>query len=188
MELLAQPGTLLAAWPDLRDPNFRHAVLLMCQHSDAGAFGLVVNRATSMTVKDLLPDHPLLKQSAFRVHLGGPVSHETLQFVHALPDDIPGGFPLSEELWLGGDLDALGRVLLSGSPKEHSRVRVVVGYSGWGPGQLDMELAIGSWVPAPPRLDAVFGADQEATWRRVVRSIGPGGLGLESQPPDVSWN
>lgn len=188
MQLEVQPGTLLAAWPDLRDPNFMHAVVLLCQHSEDGAYGLVVNRPTEITLKELLPEHPTLGRVEFPVHLGGPVDHATLQFVHALPERIPGGFPLSDELWLGGELDALGAVLLEGRAEELARVRVLIGYSGWGAGQLDRELALGSWVPAAPDLAAVFDPDAAGTWRRVVASIGPEGRDLGRQPPDVSWN
>ncbi len=188
MDLVVDPGTLLAAWPDLRDPNFMHTVVLMCQHSDEGAYGLVVNRKTDIVVKDLLPEHPTLARCEFPVHLGGPVDHATLQFVHALPKEIPGGFPMSDDLWLGGDIDALGEVLVAADPGPREKVRVVLGYSGWGAGQLDVELAAGSWVPAAMDLEAIFDGEPESTWRRVVSSIGPGGPALGSQPPDVSWN
>ena len=64
-----------------------------------------------------------------------------------------------------------------------------IGYaSGWSAGQLDNELGTGSWLPAPPAMAAIFGEPGEATWRRVVRSIGGDGGTLEQQPPDVSWN
>ena len=70
-ELIVEPGTLLAAWPDLMDPSFMHSVVAMCQHSADGACGVVVNRVTELTIGDLLPDHPLLGGLAFPVHLGG---------------------------------------------------------------------------------------------------------------------
>ena len=188
-DLRVQPGTLLAAWPDLRDPNFMHSVVVMVQHSAEGAYGLVTNRLTDFTLRDLFPEHPILKESAFPVHLGGPVDHTTLQIVHRVPDHVPGGVGLDGRLWLGGDLPALGRFLLESEPQEAARsVRVFVGYSGWGAGQLDSELSLGSWIPAAPSLDAIFGEPGEPTWRRVVRSIGDEGGELENLPPDVSWN
>lgn len=188
MDLVVEPGTLLAAWPDLRDPNFMHTVLLMCQHSPEGAYGLVVNRPTEILVKHLLPEHPELGRSEFPVFLGGPVDHQTLQFVHRVPDRISGGLPLTEDLYLGGELDGLGEVLLDDPEAAFGAVRVLLGYSGWAAGQLDAELAVGSWIPAPITADVVFGDDHAATWRKVVRSIGPGGAALESLPPDVEWN
>jgi putative transcriptional regulator len=187
-ELRVEAGTLLAAFPDMLDPNFMHSVVLICQHSEQGAYGMITNRATKLAAKDLLPDHPTLGSSSFPVFLGGPVDHSTLQFVHVVPDQIPGGLSLDGKLWLGGDLDALGAYVKAKPRAALKRVRLFLGYSGWSAGQLEGELSSGSWLPAPPALTAIFGEAGETTWRRVVRSIGAAGEGLEQQPPDVSWN
>ncbi len=188
-ELKVVPGTMLAAWPDLVDPNFMHSVVLMCQHSDEGAYGLVVNRATEFTTDSLLPDHPTLGRVAFPVFYGGPVDHTSMQFVHTSPKAIPGGVSLDGRIWIGGELDALGEFLSADPEVARRSVRVFLGYSGWGQGQLEAELGTGSWLPAPLLIDAVFGdGDQEATWRQVVRSIGHEGDDLKNLPPDVSWN
>jgi putative transcriptional regulator len=187
-ELRVEAGTLLASFPDMLDPNFMHSVVLVCQHTDEGAYGVITNRATRFEVKELLPDHELLGTSRFPVFLGGPVDHTTLQFLHVVPDDIPGGMSIDGNLWLGGDLDALGRYV-TGKPRLARRnVRLFLGYSGWGAGQLDGELETGSWLPAPPSHAAIFGEPGEDTWRMVVRSIEGGDSGLQQQPPDVSWN
>jgi putative transcriptional regulator len=186
-ELRVEGGSLLAAWPDLLDPNFMHSVVLVCQHSDEGAYGLVTNRPTQFKLGELLPEHELLGTSEFPVHLGGPVEHTTMQFLHVAPGEIPGGICLDGELWLGGDLDAMAQFVTEHEDAQSS-VRVFLGYSGWGAGQLDVELGSGSWIPAPPDLDAVFGPEGEETWRRVVRSVGALGHELENQPPDASWN
>jgi putative transcriptional regulator len=187
-ELRVEAGTLLAAFPNLLDPNFMHSVVLICQHSEQGAYGVVTNRATKFVVRDLLPDHPRLGESKFPVFLGGPVDHTTLQFLHVVPDAIPGGLSIDGKLWLGGELDALGEYLVTKPRLARRKVRLFLGYSGCGAGQLDEELTTGSWLPAPPSIPAIFGEAGESTWRKVVRSIGLDGDGLEQQPPDVSWN
>jgi len=186
--LRVEGGTLLAAWPDMLDPNFMHSVVLVCQHSDEGAYGLVTNRSTELTMGELVPEHELLKDSDFPVHLGGPVDHSTLQFLHTVPDLVPGGLEIEGALRLGGDLDSLARFLAAEPARARGSVRVFLGYSGWGAGQLESELDQGSWLWAPPSLDAVFGPDGEPTWRSVVRASGKVGRDLENQPPDVSWN
>ena len=187
-ELHAEPGSLLAASPDLRDPNFMHTVVLMCQHTDAGAFGLVVNRPSTLTVDVLLPEHPLLSSAAFPVHSGGPVGLDTLQFLHRVPTEIAGGVELAEGLYLGGELDSLAEYLAARGEEARSDVRLVIGYSGWSAGQLESELTHGSWLPARLDVEAVFLDDTTAAWRRVIRSIGSRAAGLEDLPPDVSWN
>lgn len=187
-ELQTEPGSLIAAAPDLLDPNFMHAVVLMCQHSEQGAYGLVVNRPAALTVDLLLPEHPLLSNAHFPVHAGGPVGLDTLQFLHRVPEDIPGGIELGGGLYLGGELDALAEFLTTHGDDAQEKVRLIVGYSGWAAGQLEGELAGGSWLPAPLDVDGMFLADPHALWRRVVRSLGREALGLEELPPDVSWN
>lgn len=187
-ELLVAPGLLLAAWPDLLDPNFMHGVVVMCQHSEEGAYGLVVNRDTNLTVSDLLPEHPLLGGSDFPVHLGGPVDHSSMQFLHRVPSVIGGGVELTGTLWLGGELDQMADYVCTSPEEARENVRVFLGYSGWGAGQLELELQSGSWLPAPTDLDAVFGPPGEGLWRRVVREASPEGESLGSLPPDPDWN
>jgi putative transcriptional regulator len=197
-ELRVDGGSLLAAWPDLLDPNFMHSVVLVCRHTADGAYGLVVNRETEHGVRDLLPDHPTLGKVDFPVNSGGPVDPNTLQFVHDLPEEIPGGLPLAGRVHLGGDVNALGRWLLENPDSGPERVRLYVGYSGWGEGQLEGELRGGSWLPAPPDPGIVFARDAEFSWRRVVRAVAREGaeldedvlgvLGLEDLPPETGWN
>lgn len=186
--LRAQPGSFLAAMPDMLDPNFMHGVVLVCEHVEAGAHGLMINRPTEFRLGDLFPEHEHLAESEFPVHLGGPVDHTTLQFVHRLPDAIPGGRNLAGELWLGGEFEALAELVVRDPGRALRGVRVSLGYSGWGAGQLDHELGTGSWIPALGSPQVVFGPDGEPAWRRVVRSIGAAGEDLENHPPDVSWN
>ncbi len=187
-ELRVAEGGMLAAWPDLLDPNFMHSVVLICRHTEDGAVGLVVNRATEFTVASLFPRHELLGNLAFPVHLGGPVDHGTMQFVHTVPEAIPGGLPLVEGLWLGGTTESLARYLADDEQRALRTVRLFLGYSGWGEGQLESELSIGSWVPVPTDPSAVFADDGERTWRRVVASVDGSEAGLPDLPPDVSWN
>lgn len=188
MELLVDPGSVLAASPDLKDPNFMHTVVLMCQHTVDGALGLVINRPSGLTVDQLLPEHPLLARQKRGVFTGGPVGLNTLQFLHVLPQRIPGGIELGRGLWLGGELEALAAYLAEFAAEADRHVRLVVGYSGWSSGQLESELASGSWVPAPIEPAWVFEADPSTMWRRVLRSLGNETAGLEDLPPDVSWN
>lgn len=187
-ELHVESGTLLAAWPDLMDPNFMHSVVVVCQHSSEGAYGLVTNRKTELKVLDLLPDHAVLGSCALPVHLGGPVEQQTLQFLHSVPKEIPGGLCIDGQLWLGGELEALGRFAAKDFERATRSVRLFVGYSGWGAGQLEEELDRGSWLPAPPSPAFIFEGDGEATWRQVVRSIEGVGDELGDLPPDLSWN
>jgi putative transcriptional regulator len=187
-ELRAVSGSLLVAAPDMLDPNFMHAVVLVVSHEPAGAMGLVLNRPANVTVDALLPDHPLLSRQRFLVHQGGPVGRDGLQFLHRVPERVPGGYEIAEGLFLGGEIDALAEYLEDQRAAAHEFVRLLIGYAGWGEGQLDRELSEGVWLPAPGKAEWVFNTDPERMWRDAVRSIGDAGRGLDELPPDVHWN
>jgi len=188
MELRVAPGSFLVSVPQMLDPNFMHTVVLVCEHGAEGAVGLVVNRPPSARIGDLLPEHPGFSELDIPVHQGGPVGLDTLQFVHTAGERIPGGLELPNGLYLGGDMQALGEFL--GNEKEpQRRVRVFLGYAGWGGGQLEEELQTGSWVPAPADPRLLFSAEPaEDIWRSSLRSLGIAGENLSQLPPDISWN
>jgi putative transcriptional regulator len=179
------PGTFLAAWPDLEDPNFSRSIVILCQHGPRGALGFVINRPTGLTIDRLLPDHPLLSKLGTPIYLGGPVDHTRLQFLHRAPAAIPGGQEIAEGLFLGGELEALA-AYLRGQQRPRGvdvdGLRLFLGYSGWGAGQLEAELVHGSWVPAPLDAPLVFSAQGEDDWRRVVASSGAGDAWLGLAP------
>ena len=187
-DLRVEAGTLLAAWPDLMDPNFMHSVVYMCHHSDVGAHGYVTNRASDLTLADLFPNEPFLQGSDFPVHIGGPVELQTFQVLHLVPEELPSSESVDGRFYLGADLSELARFLEKDPARAAKSVRALLGYSGWGAGQLEDELRERSWVPASVDLEAIFGPPGEPAWRRVLRSIGDEGGDLEHQPPDVSWN
>ncbi len=170
------------------DPNFMHTVVLICEHSQEGAFGLVVNRESDLQLEDLLPDQTVLSALQIPIYAGGPVGMDALQFLHRLPEEIPGGLEIFEGLYLGGELSDVAALAMIRPELVQQDVRFLLGYSGWGAGQLEGELASGSWIPAPAKLEAIFASDRRSAWRKVVRSAGDEMRGLEDLPPDVSWN
>jgi putative transcriptional regulator len=186
-ELRAAPGTVLAASPDLPDSNFSHSTIFVCEHAAEGAFGLVFNRPAGIAVRQMFPEHPLLFACEHDVYWGGPVGMDNAQFLHRVPEEIHGGEELAEGVYLGGDFEELASLLHEDPERASAVVRVFVGYSGWGDGQLDEELASGSWLPAVLDPEVLFGEGEESAWRAVIRSVS-GMDGLSRQPPDSSWN
>ena len=188
-ELRVAPGTLLLSSPDMLDPNFMHTVVLMFHHNDEGAFGVVINRPTGATIGDVLPDHASLGCSSIAVHGGGPVGLDSLQILHRAPQVLSGGIQLAGDLHLGAEIDEVGAFIEQKGAEAAGMLRFVVGYAGWGSGQLDAELATGSWVPCAADIDLVFSnAPSEDLWRRALRGLGGAGAGMASLPPDPSWN
>lgn len=183
-------GSFLAAWPDLRDPNFAHSLVLICQHDARGAYGLVVNRLLGLSVAELVPNHPQLGELGTPTFLGGPVDHSQMQFLHRAPGRISGGAEVAEGLFLGGEVEDLAAELVKQAKppgEDPEDVRLVVGYSGWSAGQLEGELSEGAWVPVPFDARFVFEGQGERVWRSAVRSI-EGGEFLGNTAPEVDWN
>lgn len=188
MDAPVAPGTLLLSVPQMLDPNFMHSVVLMIEHNQHGALGLVINQPVDASLGELVGEHPLLAGLEFPMHCGGPVGRDSMQFLHRLPEVIPGGLDLGDGLFLGGELEDLAEALRAGAVSPGS-LRMFVGYSGWGGGQLEQEFGTGSWVPAPPNPDLCFGPETgEHLWRAALRGLGDAGQGLSQLPPDVTWN
>jgi putative transcriptional regulator len=191
-------GKLLLATPPLVDPNFDRTVVLMLEHGDEGALGLVLNRPTDEDVDELLPNWRPLITGAPVLFDGGPVEQAAvigLAWVRAEPLDAAiDGADVSD--WVDGDDNAeegLGTVDLSEDPDavidRLEQLRLFRGYAGWGPGQLEDELAANAWIVVDAdRSDAFTGAPQ-SLWRDVLRRQG-GSLARMGDriPDDVSEN
>jgi putative transcriptional regulator len=177
-------GKLLVATPELPDPNFARTVVLVLEHSDEGALGVVLNRPTDSSLVESLPRWADRAAPPAVVFVGGPVQPDAaigLARRAAADTDEPdgGGFATL--------FDRLGTVDLELGPEEITpaveAVRVFVGYSGWGPGQLDGELAAEGWYVCDADADDLWTAHPNDLWRAVLRRQ-PGPLRLVAGFPD----
>jgi len=171
----------LVSHPEMRDPNFYRTAVLLFEHSEEGAFGVVLNRPTDEPVTDHVPawEHYLADPAV--VFIGGPVRNEIAVGVAEWPDPPEGWTSLFAEI---GFIDLTDPPDPGAAP---ARVRVFSGYSGWDAGQLEVELAIDSWFILDPVVDDVFG-NPDGLWNRVLRRQ-PGRLRLYAQyPHDLESN
>jgi putative transcriptional regulator len=177
-------GQLLIASPSIHDPNFRRTVVYMTEHGDEGAMGLVLNRAAETTVGEAVPDLAWLADEDAVVHVGGPVSPQSVVVLAEfevpeqsalIVDDDLGFVPAEIE-----DAEALSEAL--------GRRRVFAGHAGWGPGQLEAEMEEESWIVEPARREDVFTADPEELWSQVLRRKGQEYALLSTMPMDPSLN
>jgi putative transcriptional regulator len=168
-DLSVAPG-LLIAMPQLLDPNFYRGVVLMIEHQSEGSFGLIVNRPSENRVGELLkPMEVAWRGDPGEVAWwGGPVQPETGWILHEPVDGLEGAREIIPGLHLSSAPDAL-RVLSASPPR---RIRLVLGYAGWGPDQLSSELAEGAWVNSDVTADLVFGTPPESLWEVSVRRLG----------------
>jgi putative transcriptional regulator len=177
-------GKLLLASPTLLDPNFVRTVVLIAEHSEEGAMGLVLNRPAASTVSEAVPDLAWLTGGEEQVYVGGPVA-ETAVIVLAEFDrpDLAGALVEDDLGFIGADADEPSQ--LDGAVR---RARVFAGHAGWGPGQLEDELAEDAWIVEPPRREEVFTDDPDDLWASVLRRKGRRYALLSTMPPDPSLN
>ena len=136
--------TLLVSMPQLQDPNFARAVVLLCDYVPDGAFGLVLNRPTDLPASTMVKLEPAVADgNALPLCIGGPVEPDRGWILLAEPPDEPDYRTICDGVYLSTSPVLLRRVL-SASPAP--RARVLAGYAGWGPGQLDTELAQSAWL------------------------------------------
>jgi putative transcriptional regulator len=176
-------GRLLVATPALFDPNFRRTVVLVGEHGDEGAMGLVLNRPSDVTVGEAVPPLAGVAGAESLVHVGGPVQPEAVLVLAEFDDpeaaativvgDV--GFASSE-----GELDDVAGVT--------RRARVFAGYSGWGPGQLETELEEESWLVEPAEGVNLFPGPEDDLFGAILRRKGGSYRVLAMMPEDPSTN
>ncbi len=154
--------------PQMGDPNFERAVILLVEHSSEGAMGLVFNRPGSLTVEQLAKAHGFpCARDAGPVMVGGPVDRERGFLIHRLPA-IDEALDLADGVRLSVSKDSVPEVL-SESPADW---RFCLGYAGWGAGQLEQEVVAGAWLTAPLTSRRVFDTPLEQIWQAVIRDLG----------------
>jgi putative transcriptional regulator len=175
-------GHLLVAGPSLVDPNFRRAVVLVGEHGEQGAMGVVLNRPSGATIGEAVPELAPLVSDAEVVHVGGPVQPSAIVVLADFEEPERAGTIVLESVgFLPSEVepDDLG---------ELRRARVFAGYAGWGPGQLDDELAEGSWIVEPALPEDIFTESPDELWSDVLRRKGGPFSVLALMPPDPSLN
>ena len=172
--------TLLLSMPQMQDPNFAKSVVLLCDYLPEGAFGIVLNRPTGMPASTMVKlDPPIDDSNELPLCIGGPVQPDRGWIL--VGDPPPGGDfrTIVDGLYLSTSPDLLRRVLRS---RPAPRARVLAGYAGWGPGQLDEELAQSAWLMADVEVDLVFDVDSSVMWETAIRRLGADPSMLQTSP------
>jgi putative transcriptional regulator len=174
--------TLLLSMPQLQDPNFARTVILLCEHAAEGAFGLVLNRPTELAAASVVKlDPPVVNApdgNGLTLWVGGPVEPQRGWIL--IGNDPTGSTIDARRIVDGVYLSAsplLLRRVLEAAPAP--RARVLAGYAGWGPGQLDDELAQSSWLLADVQPDLIFDVEAAAMWETAIRRLGADPLTLQ---------
>lgn len=179
-------GIFLVAAPSLKDPNFRQTVVLLCEHGPEGALGVVVNRPTAMSISEALPQVPILEGQRHVLFAGGPVQTNQVMLLYRLEQLPENTHHVFDGVCLGGDVDVVERILTNTYGKES--FRAYLGYSGWGPGQLENEMRTGSWITMPADPKIVFEKDPERVWPDILSGLGEPYRHYADMPFDPSFN
>lgn len=177
-------GKLLIAMPGIDDDRFARAVILICAHNDEHAMGIVINRAMgNLTLPELLEqlDVPMeVNPPEDAVLLGGPVGKDRGFVIHTEDfESIGATIPIGNGLRLTATKEVLQAIASNECPK---RCRLALGYSGWGPMQLENELKENVWLVADADDEIIFDSDFEGKWERAIRKLGISPTALQSGP------
>jgi putative transcriptional regulator len=163
-----EKGRLLISEPFLPDPNFERTVVLLCEHNDEGSFGFVLNKPSILKVSEVMEDLTELENV---VYVGGPVQQDTLHFIHRNAT-LENAVEIVDQIFWGGSFENL-MLLLETKQLTAKDVRFFLGYSGWGPGQLDTELEQDSWIVCDYVTDQLlFDTGADVMWRKALENMG----------------
>ncbi len=177
-------GKLLISEPFMEDPNFKRTVILLCEHNEEGAFGLVLNRKSEYSIGDAIED---LKWFDVPLYYGGPVQPDTLHYLHNKGTLIEGSVELAEGLYWGGNFESVVKFMNTGLITTDD-IRFYVGYSGWDTEQLVEEMKGNSWFVADNKADYIFTEEEDKIWRTVLRDMGGDFRIISNFPIDPTLN
>ena len=153
---------LLVARADLPDGNFKDSMVLVMNNIGPVPGGLIINRPTRVPVSRLFPDLERLAQVDDKIYFGGPVQIDSVSFLFRADAPPEHATRILDGVYISSDADLLHKLLERDKPMEG--LRVFIGYSGWGPGQLEAEIARGDWTLAPAEANAIFERKSEHPW------------------------
>ena len=172
-------GQFLLAMPGMKDDRFARAVIYVCAHSDEGAMGLIINQAQELEFSDLLVQLGIVDEREairlpvsareFLVRNGGPVDRSRGFVLHTGDYQVESSLPVSSDICITATVDILRAISAGRGPK---RALMALGYSGWGAGQLEREIADNGWLTCPARPELIFDSDMDGKYDRILAVMG----------------
>lgn len=166
-------GQFLVAMPSMADPRFARTVIYLCAHGPEGAMGLVINKPMpTIRFPDLLEQLGIeagREAEAMRVHFGGPVESGRGFVLHSADFMREGTMMVDSAVALTATIDVLRAIANGAGPRQHL---LALGYAGWGPGQLDVEIQANGWLQVPADAAILFDEDLSTKWERAIAKLG----------------
>ncbi|TDQ19005.1 putative transcriptional regulator [Algoriphagus boseongensis] len=178
-------GNLLISEPFLQDENFVRSVVLLCENNEEGSFGLILNKPSILHLGELVEELSFLDNE---VYVGGPVEQNTLHFIYFDENQLNGSVSIGKNMWYGGEYEELVEKLKLGIiPSE--KVFFFIGYSGWGPKQLEEELNENTWIVCREDIDDLtLQNTEEDLWKVLLKNMGGEFKVLANYPLDPRLN
>ena len=178
-------GSFLIASPDIDTGIYFRSVIIVCEHSPSGSFGLIVNKSLEVELPEELINVKEFVNPNVQIRAGGPIQPNQMMLLHA-SDQIPDQtLNLCEGVYLGGDLQFLQEAV---SNVNGPAIRLCFGYCGWGAGELERQFLSGGWFLHPASAKHIFQTPPEKIWQTILREMGGKYATLSMIPEDLSLN
>ena len=176
-------GHFLIAMPEMADFNFTHTVTCISEHTHSGALGIIINRVlptvTGKTIFDELKLTSGPESESIPIHIGGPVHANEIFILHEFPFEWESCLMITETLAMSNTMDILKAIAAGEGPEAFV---ISLGCAGWGPGQLESEIAQNAWLTCPVANEVIFSEPTESRWERTVKMMGINPALLSSIP------
>lgn len=163
-----QKGRILISEPFLMDNYFKRSIVLITEHTDEGTIGFVLNKPVDIPINEIVEDFPKTNAD---VSIGGPVSTNTLHYIHTLGDIVPESTRVLGNLYWGGNFEVIERLHRSGNIS-NNQIKFFLGYSGWSPNQLEDELSGNAWIVEQLTADQIMTPMSQNFWKRQLSKMG----------------
>jgi putative transcriptional regulator len=182
--LKPEAGRLLLSEPFLNDGYFKRAVILLTEHNGEGTTGFILNKPMDINFQDIIDESHYFDGT---VMIGGPVGRDTLHFVHTLGSKISNTTTLSNAISWGGDFENI-LDLISKGELYSDEIKFFIGYCGWSPGQLEMEIKNNSWFVFPSKDEYIMNHDTSNLWHKILKDQGEEYAAYSNFPVDPILN
>lgn len=178
-----QKGTFLVASPEIENGIFYRSVILICEHSNKGSFGLIINKEIDFELSENIIELDDLANPKVELMAGGPLQMNQMMILHTL--DETESKEVCPDVYLGGNLDFLQDIL---SDPDGPSTKLVFGYSSWASGILEREFLNGQWFVTKANVKYVFNMPSEIIWEEILKKMGGKYASLSMIPEDLSLN
>jgi len=184
-------GDILISNPMMGDPNFERSIIYLCEHSEQGSLGFVLNKPAKVTLSEVVEG---FGSEGVPLYVGGPVEQNTLHFLYRvneglrIQEPLEGGKLIKDDVYMGGDFERL-RDIYEINPVTEDNIKFFIGYSGWSADQLDKEIEENSWVVVKdPITSNIFENTSRIHWKDMMAKLGGKYKMMSNYPVDPRLN